>query len=137
MRSSFVEEDDVGDDFDVALEVAEGGDGFEDDGGAREGEIVGGHAAGGGVFVEFEEFLDFVAFLLVHLFEDGGGALFGEFGEEVGGGTGVHLFDDAGDALGVEGLDEGALGPWIDLFEGLGGNLFVERGEEGVALGGG
>ena len=133
----FVEQVDVGDGFDVAFEVAQRVDGLIDDGGRGQGDVLGGHAAGGGVSGEFEEFLDLLTLLGVHLFEDGLGALVGELGEEVGGGAGVHLFDDAGDLLGVEGFDEGLLHLGLDLFEGLGGDLFVEASEEGLALGGG
>ena len=104
--------------------------------GGGQGDVLGGHAAGGGVSGEFEEIFDVLALLGVHLFEDGLGAFVGQLGEEVGGGAGVHLFDDAGDLLGVEGFDEGLLHLGLDLFEGFGGDLFVEGDEEGLAFGG-
>ncbi len=133
----FVEEVDIGDGFDVAFEVAQCVDGLIDDARGGQGDVFGGHAAGGGVSGEFEEIFDVLALLGVHLFEDGLGAFVGQLGEEVGGGARVHLFDDAGDLLGVEGFDEGLLHLGLDLFEGLGGDLLVERDEEGLAFGGG
>jgi hypothetical protein len=133
----FVEEIDFGDGFGVAFEAAEGADAVGDGGGAGDGDVLSGHAAGGGVLAEFEEFADFLALLGVHFFEDGLGAVGGEFGEEVGGGGGVHFLDDAGGGFEIEGFDEGFLEARLDFFEGVGGNFLVEGAEDGFALGGG
>src|ERR1700738_4950881 len=54
----FVEEVDVGDGFDVAFEVAQRVDGLIDDAGGGQGDVFGGHAAGGGVSGEFEKIFD-------------------------------------------------------------------------------
>jgi hypothetical protein len=130
-----VEQVDIGDDLNVAFKVAQCVDGLIDDGHSGKSDIVGGHAAGGGVTGELEEILDVLALLWIHLFEDGLRTLIRQFGEKVCSSSRVHLFDDAGDLLGVECLDKGLLHLGLDLLEGLGGDLFVEGDEESLALG--
>ena len=131
----FVEHVDFGDTLRVAVEVAQGLDGLRDRGVLADVHEVRGHGAGGGFLVEFEKFLDFLPLLRLHLFEDGVGLLFGEFGKQVGSGARVHLLDDVGDPLLVEFFEQGLLQLGIDFLERLGGDFLIERGKDGFAFG--
>ena len=96
---------------------------------------VGGHAAGGGVLVEFEQLFHFLPLFRLHLFQNGVGLFFGQLGQQVGRGSGVHLLDDVGDLLFVQLFQQRLLQLGLDLFKRLGGHFFIERGEHGFALG--
>ena len=107
-----------------------------DPGGGGERHVIGGHAAGGGVFFEFEKLFDILTLLGIHLLEDGVGALVGEVGEQVGSGVRIHLLDDVGGAVGLHRVEDGDLEFGIDLLQSLGSYLLIEPLEDGIALGG-
>ena len=92
------------------------------------------HPAGGGVFLELQEFDHLLAFLGLHFQQDFRGALLGQIGQQVGGRVGLHFFDDFGGAFRIERLDDRLLHLGLDFFQGPGGHVFVEGLEHGFAL---
>ena len=122
-HAPLVEQVDLGDTLRVAFKVAQGLDGLGHGRVAAQGNEVGGHAARGGVLVKFKKILDLLTFFRFHLFEDGVGLVFRQFGQQVGGCTWIHLLDNVGDPLFFQVLEQGLLKFGLDLFKGFGGHF--------------
>src|SRR5271163_3481340 len=120
--------------FDSAFESAQDFDRIFARGADAHRQVIGVHAAGGGVLFVLEEFDHLLALFRTHFLQDVGGSLGGQIGQEVGGSVGIHLFDDVSGAVGVERLDNCLLHLGVDFFERFGGNVFVEGLENRFAF---
>ena len=114
------------DGFNSALKAPQDLDGIVYRGNHGNRQILGIHQAGGGVFLELQEFDHFLAFLRFHLQQDFRGAFFGQIGQQVGGRVRFHLLHDLSGTFGIERLENRLLYLGLDFLQGSGCHFLIQ-----------
>ena len=91
------------------------------------GDIVHGHQPAGGLGMIRHELAEVLGLVRLHQVEDGGGALFGQVGQQVRPGIRLHLLDDVGRLLIAQLIDDGHLQVRLHLLHRVGGDLLIHR----------
>jgi hypothetical protein len=100
----------------------------------RQRNVFGGHAAGGRILFELEQFGDFLALFGLHLHQDFFCPFIGQVTQKIGSGVGLHFLDNVGGPVGIERFQDRFLHFGFEFFQGAGGDALVQRLEYGFAL---